>query len=180
MVEFTTWAEVEEALARLPRWGVALFAVRAARRAVPAVAALEARYGPEAREWVNAVDAALRVVEAFADGRPVTRFTLDLAAEVARATATATAAAARVQGPSPLIEEAELAYAAAAFAADCARTTDDRRAAAVAMQAARAAAGGGPVPDEQAADLETLAAGEGLEPLPAVEPPGGMVRVFVL
>jgi hypothetical protein len=110
----------------------------------------------------------------------VTRFTLDLAAEVARGTATATAAAARRVGPSPLIEEAELVYAAAAMAADCARTADDRRAAGLGMQAARAAAGGGEVPAEQAADLAKLVAGEGFEPIPGGRLPDGLMKLFVL
>ena len=95
----------------------------------------------------------LRVVTAFARGEAVTRFTLDLAAEVARATATATANAARTLGPSPLVEEAELAYAAAAYAADAARATSDPRARRWEAQAARMAAGGEDVPAEQTADL---------------------------
>jgi hypothetical protein len=45
------------------------------------------------------------------------------------------------------VEDAELAYAAVAFAADAARAATDMRAASLAMQAARAAAGGGDVPE---------------------------------
>jgi hypothetical protein len=172
MTDPRTWDDVERALAGLPRRAVAAFAVRAALRVTSAIDALEAKYGPEAREWRGAVEAALRVVEAFARGEAVTRFTLDLAAEIARATATATANAARVHGPTPLVEEAELAYAAAAYAADAARAADDRRAAALGAQAARMAAAGGDVPAEQASDLRALAAGEELEL------PPGMTRLL--
>lgn len=101
--EFRTWADVERALAGLPRRAVALFAARAAARAAPAVAGLEAKYGPEALEWLNAVGSVIRVVAAFASGGAVTRFTLDLAAEAARTAAAATANAARTLGPSPLV-----------------------------------------------------------------------------
>ncbi len=180
MTEPTTWADVERSLAGLPRRAVATFAARAAERVAPAVAKLEAKYGPEAVEWLNAVAAVIRVVKAFVRGDVVSRFTLDLAAEVARAAATATANAARTVGPSPLIEGAELAYAAAAFAADAARAPTDARAAALAAQAARMAAGGGAVPAEQAADLRALAEGEPLEPLPPIELPSGLPKLFVL
>src|SRR4051794_15621849 len=143
-----TWSEVERALAALPRPAVAAVAARAARGALPAVAALGAAYGGEARGGVGACDEALRVVEAFARGGPVTRFALAVAAATARTAAEATALAARERGPSPLVEAAELVYAAVAFAADAARAGTDARAAALAMQAARAAAGGGDVPGD--------------------------------
>jgi hypothetical protein len=162
-LEPRTWDDVERALSGLPRRSVAAFAARAAERVLPAVAKLEAKYGPEAQEWLHATGGVIGVVAAFARGEPVTRFTLDLAAEVARATAAATANAARTLGPSPLIEDAELAYAAAAYAADAARTANDQRAAAMGAQAARMAAGGGDVPPEQAADLRALTTGEELE-----------------
>jgi aminopeptidase N len=142
----TTWPDVERALAGLPRPAVAGVAARAARGAVPAVAALEAVYGPEAREWAAACVAALVAVEAVADDLPVSRFKLLLAAETARCAAAATADAARRVGPSPLVEAAEFAYAAVAFAADACRAESPARAASLAMQACRAAAGGGPVP----------------------------------
>jgi hypothetical protein len=167
MSEYRTWADVERTLANLPRTAVAIFASRAARRSLSAIAKLEAKYGPEAQEWFSAIDAVLGVVERFAGGAPVSRFTLDLAADVARSTANATANAARTLGPSPLVEDAELAYAAAAFAADAARATSDTRAASMAMQSARATASGGAVPAEQAADLRALVNGEALEALPA-------------
>lgn len=167
MSEYHTWADVERTLAGLPRLAVATFAGRAARRSISAVAKLEAKYGPEAREWLSAIDAVLGVVERFARGAPVSRFTLDLAADVARSTANATANAARTLGPSPLVEDAELAYAAAAFAADAARAASDTRAASMAMQSARATASGGAVPAEQAADLRALVNGEALDALPS-------------
>jgi hypothetical protein len=150
-----TWPEVERELAALPRQTVAEVVARAARGALPAVAALEATYGAEAREWSAACDGALRVVEAFARGEPATRFALALAAATARTAAEATALAARERGPSPLVEDAELAYAAVAFAADAARAGSEARAASLAMQAARAAAGGGDVPEDLFAALHS-------------------------
>lgn len=140
------WAEVERTLKGLPRSAVAGIAARAARGALPAVAALESAYGPDAREWATACERAVEVVEAFARAEPATRFALALAAASARTAAEATVAAARERGPSPLIEAAELAYAAVAFAADAARAANDVRAASLAMQAIRAAAAGGDVP----------------------------------
>ncbi len=139
-----TWPEVERRFAAVPRPELAAVTAHGARAALPAVAALEAVYGPEAREWAAACAASLVTVEAFADGLPVSRFKLAVAAETARCAAAATAEAARRHGPSPLIEAAELAYAAVAFAADACRAESPLRAAALAMQACRAASGGQP------------------------------------
>lgn len=149
-----TWPEVEHALTRLPRPAAAGLAVRSARPTLPAVAALEPKYGPEAAEWLAACEAALAKVEGFARGEPVSRFQLDLAADAARCAANATANAARQVGPSPLVEAAELAYAAVAFAADCARAATPQRAATFGMQSLRAAAGGGEVPAELGPELK--------------------------
>ena len=160
-----SWSDVEQALTGVPRHSQAAFAARAARRIGPVVLLMEPLYGPETREWLAALNTALDAVEHFAAGEAVSRFNLDLAAEIARATATATANAARLKGPSSHMEDAEMAYAAVAFAADCARTSDDRRAATLAMQSARAAAKGGEVPAEQSLDLRLLMIGEALDPL---------------
>ncbi|OWK45261.1 hypothetical protein [Fimbriiglobus ruber] len=157
--ESPAWPDVERLLAALPRPAVVAFAARSARRVAPVILRLEAQYGDVALEWLNAVAAAIRVADAFARGEPVTDFTLQLAADVARGTASATANAARARGPSPLIEEAEMAYAAAAFAADAARAPTPARAATLAMQAARAAGNGGAVPPEQVNDLRALVRG---------------------
>ena len=161
----TTWSDVERVLNEVPRRSQAMFAARAARRVGPVALLLEPLYGPEAREWLAALNTALVAVERFAAGESVSRFGLDLAAEIARATATATASAARIKGPSSRVEAAEMAYAAVAFAADCARTSDDRRAATLAMQSARAASNGGDIPPDQLHDLRLLMIGEGLDPL---------------
>ena len=150
-----TWSELERLLTRLPRPTAAGFAARAARQTLPAITALEAKYGPEALEWLAACEATLATVEGFARGEPVSRFRLDLAADAARCAATATANAARTLGPSPLIEGAELVYVATAFAADCARAATPQRAAAVGMQSLRAAAGGGEVPAALEEELKT-------------------------
>lgn len=141
-----TWAEVEQRFIVLPRPALAAVVAKAAGDALPAVAALETVYGPEVREWVTACRSAVVTIEGFAEGLPVSRFKLALAAETARCAAAATADAARRHGPSQLIEPAELAYAAVAFAADACRADSPTRAATLAMQACRAAAGGGPVP----------------------------------
>ncbi|MGL6097246.1 MAG: hypothetical protein ACRC7O_15790, partial [Fimbriiglobus sp.] len=134
------WTAIERTLAPLPRRAVAAVASRAARRVVPVVAEGVRVFGPEAWEWMNAVDAAVRATEAFADGRAVSPFTLGIAAEIARATAAATADAARRVGPSPVVERLELAYAAAAFAADAARAATPQRAASLATQCFQSAA----------------------------------------
>ena len=80
MTEPQTWGDVERILAGLPRRSVAAFAVRSAARTTPAIASLESKYGPEAREWLTAINGVLGLVAGFARGEPVTRFTLDLAA----------------------------------------------------------------------------------------------------
>jgi hypothetical protein len=149
-----TWPDVERALRTWPRERVAGLTAAAARACLPRVAELEPVYGPEATEWLAACERTVAAVEAFARGEPVTRFALRLAADAARSAAAATADRAREVGPSPFVEAAELAYAAAAFAADCARAGTAERAAALAMQALRAAAGGGDVPDKLAAVVD--------------------------
>jgi len=152
-----SWSEVERLLAKLPRRAIAQFAARSARRLLPAIAALEPKYGPEALEWLAATEASIRTVDAFARGEAVTRFTLDLVADAVRCAANATANAARTLGPSPLIEDAELAYAAAAYAADAARAPTEARAVTCAVKAAQMSANGGDVTAEQVEDLRQLA-----------------------
>lgn len=156
MSDIPSWTDVERHLAKLPRRAIAEFAARSARRLLPAITALEPKYGPEALEWHAASEVTVRTVEAFARGDAVTRFTLDLAADAARCAANATANAARTLGPSPLIEAAELAYAAAAYAADAARASSEARAVAFAVKAAQMAANGGDVTAEQVADVQQL------------------------
>lgn len=149
---------LERDLASLPRRAVAAFAVRAARRVAPTVADAAEKYGPEAWEWLNATDAAIRAAETFAGGAAASRFTLDVAAELPRAAANALSAAARRLGPSPAVERAELAFAAAAFAADAARAATPARAAQLAKQAATSTdAGPYPVARLLAFDAATLA-----------------------
>jgi hypothetical protein len=152
-----SWSDVEHLLTKLPRRALAEFAARSARHVLPLIADLEPKYGLEALEWLAATEATIRTVAAFARGEPVTRFALDLAADAARCAANATANAARALGPSPLVEGAELAYAAAAYAADSARAATDARAAAFAVKAAQMSANGGDVTAEQVADLLRLA-----------------------
>ena len=134
-----TWGEMERRFAGADRKRVATVALRAAERVAPVIVQAADVYGPEALEWLNAIRSVLRTVEAFTAGEAVSRFTLDLAADIARATATSAAGVVRLMGPSKAAEDAELAFAAAAFAADAARTSNPQRAAGVAMQGVRAA-----------------------------------------
>ena len=151
-----SWAQVETLLGALPRRAVAAFAVRAARRVVPVIAQTGEHYGPESLEWMNAVEATMRIVESYCGGESVSRFTLDLASDVARCAANAMANASQMLGLSAHAEAAELAYAAAAFAADCARSKNPNRAATLAVQAVRAAANGNEITPEQQADFRIL------------------------
>lgn len=134
-----TWGEMERRFAGADRRRVTAVTLRAAERVAPVIAQAADAYGPEALEWLNAIRAVLRTVERFTEGAAVSRFTLDLAADVARATATSAAGVVRLMGPSKAAEDAELAFAAAAFAADAARTSNPQRAAGVAAQGVRAA-----------------------------------------
>lgn len=134
-----TWGEMEQRFATADRRRVAAVALRAAERVAPVIARAADVYGPEALEWLNAIRAVLRTVEKFVEGLPVTRFTLDLAAEISRATAASAANAVRLTRPSKASEDAELAFAAAAFAADVGRAATAQRAAVFAVQGVRAA-----------------------------------------
>ena len=134
-----TWTELERRFAEADRQRVVAVALRAAERVAPVIARAADVYGPEALEWLNAVKAVLRTVEKFVEGMPVSRFTLDLAADIARATATGAAGVVRLMGPSKAAEDAELAFAAAAFAADVGRSSNASRAAMSAVQGVRAA-----------------------------------------
>ena len=142
------WSAVESELASRPKPGVVRLAARAAARLVPVIVGGGGDYGPEAVEWAHAADAAVKVVEAFLRGEPVSRFTLDLAAEVARGTANAASAVVRMLGPSRAAEDSELAFAAAAFAADAARASSPGRIASAAVQDLRVAQASGRIPEE--------------------------------
>ncbi len=153
-----TWGELQQRLASLDRKRAAGVAWRAALRVAPLVARAADEYGPEALEWLNATAAALRVVGRWVAGEAVSRFTLDLAADVCRSAAAAGANAARLLGSSKAGEDAELAFAAAAFAADACRATNTSQTAV--MQGVRAADATGQVPREVVAtDLEAEAYG---------------------
>ena len=160
-----SWSTVESELATRPKGAVVVLAVRAAARLVPVIAEGGGDYGPEAVEWASATDAVVRVVEAFARGEKISRFTLDLAAEIARGTANAAAGIVRLLGHSQAAVDSELAFAAAAFAADAARLSSASRIATAAMQALRVAQASGRVPDALLlADYTSLAAGVPLWP----------------
>lgn len=148
MTQLPTWATIETELATRSKIAVVRLAVGAAARLVPVIVEGSSEYGPEALEWAHATDSVVKLVEAFARGEKVSRFTLDLAAEVARGTANAASAIVRLLGPSKAAEDAELAFAAAAFAADAARLSSAGRIAAAAMQALRVVHASGRVPEE--------------------------------
>jgi hypothetical protein len=155
------WPDLERTFAAADRQWVAGVGWRAACRVAPVIARAADVYGPEALEWLNAVASSLSVTGRFVSGERVTRFTLDIAADMARTAATAGANAARLLGPSKAAEDAELAFAAAAFAADVCRAPNAQRAAVFAVQGVRAADATGLIPRELLdADVAKLADGE--------------------
>jgi hypothetical protein len=157
MPKLPPWSEVETQFAALPRLGVLAVCQRAAARALPGVALAERVYGPEAVEWLNAGLGVVQVLEVACLGVPVSRFTLDITAEVARGTATSARTAVRERGPSKAMEDAELAFAAAAFAVDVLRAAQSAKAAAVAVQCLRNALANPAVPGGLVAiDFATL------------------------
>ncbi len=157
MSKLPGWSEVETRFAESPRLGVAAVCQRAAVRLSPAIASAETGYGAEAVEWLNAVTGVLRLLEAGCRGVPVSRFTLDIAAEVARGTANSARTLVRDKGPSKAAEDAELAFAATAFAVDVFRATTPARVASVGMQCLRIALDGGTVPEQLVAfDFQLL------------------------
>jgi hypothetical protein len=163
------WLELETALSRVPAPLAARFASRCAARLLPAVAKLAEDYGPEVQEWSHAIAEVIRVVEAYSRGERLSRFTRDLAVEAARATANATANTARLMGQSAYMEQAELAYAAAAYAADATRASSAERAASFAARAAQMESPGAVPTADQIADLQAIQQSQSLteiRPLP--------------
>ncbi len=157
MSKLPGWTEVETRFAESPRSGVAAVCQRAAVRLSPVIARAESVCGPEAVEWLNAVSGVLTLLESVCRGVPVSRFTLDIAAEIARGTANSARSAVRERGPSKAAEDAELAFAAAAFAVDVCRATTPARVASVGMQCLRIALDGGTVPEQLVAfDFQLL------------------------
>jgi hypothetical protein len=165
------WSEVERTFAVADRRRVATVALRAAKRVAPVIARAADQYGPEALEWLNAITGSLAVTERFVTGLSLSRFTLDLAADIARSAATAGANAARLLGPSKAAEDAELAFAAAAFAADVGRASNPHRAAVFAVQGVRAADASGLITRELlVSDVAKLSGGDFGELWPGGEP----------
>jgi hypothetical protein len=147
------WTDIELSLKNLSRPALARFVGRAAARVVPLVAKAEPAFGPEAIEWLNVLDSAVRVVLAFADGKPASPFTLGIAADLARGVANARVNLSRTKGggSGQLVEELEAVCAAVAFAADAVRATSVERAVRAGMQAASSA-------DAACADVRPLLA----------------------
>jgi hypothetical protein len=142
------WGTVETELALRPKPAVVRLAAKVAARLVPTIVEGSSEYGPEAIEWAHAADSVVKIVEAYLRGEAVSRFTLDLAAEVARGTANAAANVVRMLGHSQAAADSELAFAAAAFAADAARLSSPVRSATAAMQALRTAQSSGRIAEE--------------------------------
>ncbi len=160
------WTDIEVSLTNLPRPALARFVGRAAARVVPLVARAEPAFGPEAIEWLNVLDSAVRVVLAVAEGKPVSPFTLGIAADLARGVANARVNLSRTKGGGTreLVEELETACAAVAFAADAVRASSADRAARTAIQAATSADAACPDAGPLLAfDAKLLAAGMGDE-----------------
>jgi len=147
VAKLAEWPEVESRFAAWPRLGVVAVSQRAAGRIAPVIARAEMTYGPEAIDWLNAIAEVLTLLEAACLGVPVTRFTLDIAAEVARGTANSARSLVREKGPSKAAEDAELAFAATAFAADALRAEQPAKRASLAARCVRLALDGGTVPE---------------------------------
>lgn len=143
-----SWKIIETELALRPKAVTVRLALRAAARLAPVIAEGTTEYGPEALEWFHATSAVVSVVEAYSRGERVSRFTLDLAAELARGAANAAAGIVRLLGHSKAAEDAELAFAAAAFAADASRLSAAPKIAAAAMQALRVAHASGRISEQ--------------------------------
>ncbi|MCZ2341801.1 MAG: hypothetical protein LC104_08390 [Bacteroidales bacterium] len=129
------WTAFSSQLAALSRPVLAGVAVRAARRAAPAILTGAAPDDSEPLEWCHAAVSTITLIETWARGNPVSDFVLMLASEFPRLAAQALAAANRKHGPSPHTERMETALAAAAFAADLIRASTPDRARSVALQA---------------------------------------------
>jgi hypothetical protein len=132
------WTDIEVSLTKLPRTALARFVGRAAGRVVPLVAKAETAFGPEAIEWLNVLDSVVRVVLAFAEGKPVSPFTLGIAADLARGVANARVNLSRKTGFNSVaaVEEFEHVCAAVAWAVDSVRVDSDSRAIRNATQSA--------------------------------------------
>lgn len=130
------WTELDATVRKLDRRSLAGVVGRAAERVVPRAANAEAAFGPEAVEWLNALDAAARVVAAVAAGVEVSAFTLGIAADLARAVPAARVNVSRKTGVGSVaaVEELEHVCAAVGFAADAVRATTEERAVRAAMQ----------------------------------------------
>jgi hypothetical protein len=129
-----TWPEVTETLSRLDRRAIALVVARSARRLLPLVMLGESDYGPEVAEWHAMMVDVLKLIECYGAGQKVSRYQLNLAADIARGTANTLANKARQYGASAHLHDMELALAAMAFAADAARAETPERVVAAAMQ----------------------------------------------
>jgi hypothetical protein len=108
-------------------------------RLAPIIAKTTVDYGPEGLEWFHAMASVLDLVHRSCTGEPVSRYMLDLAAEVARGTANVAISMAQLLGPTPAGHDAELAFAVAAYTADCARHSSKERSVHAAVQAVQAA-----------------------------------------
>jgi len=148
-----TWTEVEMKLTTLPRRRATAVGVRAVERALRRIAVVADDYGPEVWEWVRAMQAALEAVQRYAADKAVSRFTLDLAAEICRGTANSAAATAQLVGPSRGHEVLESVIASAAFTADAARTRKGERVPGLLTNAMKNAHLGGEASIESVADL---------------------------
>lgn len=165
MASEATWPEIEAQMRELPTWAQCLCAARAAWRELPEVLTLEPRFGSEVLDWIATTRQALKLVQGAGNRKTVSRFYLDLAAELARACATANANQVQQKGPCAASHRAELIFAAAAFAADAARASTPARATPLAIQSLKLSTDGRDLPAELLEDLRALREGEPLGPV---------------
>ncbi len=132
-----TPVEIEGRLKSMDRRAIALVVARLAHRLLPLINLVQTDYGPEVDEWVLAMNEVLRAVENYGLGQRVSRYQLNVAADIARGTANTLANKARQFGVNAHLHDAELALAAIAFAADAARAETPERVVIAALQVLR-------------------------------------------
>lgn len=128
------WSKVEVTLTQTTLKSRTLLIVRHAQRLVPVLSEASSHYGAEVFEWLQALHSGLELLEEFVRSQSISRFQIDLVAEIARATSTVATNRVRVVGPSRFVEVMELAFAAVAFAADSARATSETKSIALAIK----------------------------------------------
>jgi len=121
------WVSVELDYAEQPRERVLSLVGRAVSRVLPRMAVCVPDYGQEVWEWYRLLHGLVATIQTSHTQQPLSRFSWDLCAELARATATIAATRAQRVGPSSRHEELERVIAAVAFWLDGARAKSAER-----------------------------------------------------